>query len=229
MQHQVKAQKILYLWDDIKRIDEFEYIKDNFNDVVSFDHDDCTKFKIRFLPLFYCDEYIYKGEDKDIDFSCLGVLHTYRESLLANLQQLFSKDKYRWYAILSTSKFHILKQRLLGKKLHDFVKYKELNISEAAKISKRSKIVIDMPHLSQKGMSMRTIESLAAHAKLITTNKEVCMYDFYNPNNMYVIDQDLLDISDDFLTSEFVEIDYKIIEKYSINHWVQTLFGEAGE
>lgn len=229
MQHQKKAKKILYLWDDIERVDEFDDLKDCFDDIVSFDADDCEKYSIRFLPLFFCEEYRYNGEIKDIDFSSLGAIHTYREGLLENLQIKFPKDKYNWYAILSASRFHILKRRLLGRKVYDFIKYKELNISEAAKISKRSKVVIDMPYLSQKGLSMRTIESLAAHAKIITTNNAICKYDFYNSDNVCVIDVNNPVIPDSFLSSEYVESNEKIIDKYSLKNWVKALFTSTEE
>ncbi len=229
MNGQKKAKKILYLWDDIERIDEYQKIKNVFDDIVSFDKFDCIKYNLRFLPLFFCDDYRYINDNKDIDFSCIGTLHTYRESLLARLQDKFPKKKYEWYTILSTSIFHICKCKLLGEEVHDFVKHKELSISESAQISKRSKIVIDMPYLSQKGLSIRTIESLAACSKIITTNKEICNYDFYIPDNVCVIDVNNPIIPDGFLCSEYVEPDKKIVEKYSLNHWIQKLFINAEE
>ena len=228
MKHQKKAKKILYLWDDIKRVDEYKDLKDYFDDIVSFDVYDCEKFNIRYVPVFFCDEYRYNGEVKDIDFSCIGGRHTYRESLLANIQKEFPKDKYNWYVLLSVSIFryiyiYILTKLLQGK-TNDFIEYKELGISDAAQISKRSKIVIDMPHLSQKGASTRTIESLAAHAKIVTTNNAISRYDFYDPNNICVIDVNNPVIPDKFLYSEYVEPDENIVEKYSLNHWVKAIF-----
>lgn len=229
VQRQKKAKKILYLWDDIRRVDEFEDIKNCFDDIVSFDADDCEKFKIRFLPLFFCEEYRYNGEIKDIDFSILGAIHTYREDLLDKLQSIFTKDRYNWYAILSTTRFHIWKSKILGMKVYDFIKAKELSISEAAMISKKSKVVIDMPHLSQKGLSIRTIESLAAHAKMITTNNAISKYDFYNSDNVCIIDVHNPVIPDSFLNSEYVEPDEKIVEKYSLKNWVRALFNSTEE
>ena len=192
MQRQQKAKKVLYLWDDIKRVDEYKDLKCCFDDIVSFDVDDCVKFNLRYVPVFFCDEYRYSGEVKDIDFSCVGSLYTYREELLANLQRAFPKDKYKWYSLLSVTRYYMYKCKLTNKKLSDFIGYKELSISEAGQISKRSKVVIDMPHLSQKGASTRTIEALAV-------------------------------IPDSFLCSEYIDVEKKIVEKYSLNHWVKAV------
>ena len=224
IRRQKLSKKILYLWDDVMRVDEFEEIKDGFDDIVSFDRVDCEKYGLRFLPLFFCDEFRYKNEKKDIDFSCVGELHTYRSQLLSQIQQQFPTERFHWSALLSTTCFNKIKLFLSGKKLYPFIKAKRLPMAETADISKRSKIVIDMPYPSQKGLSIRTLESIASRAKIITTNRDIVNYDFYNNNNIFLIDINNAIITSEFINCPFIPLNDDVLEKYSLSSWVHNLF-----
>ena len=70
---------------------------------------------------------------------------------------------------------------------------------------------------------MRTMEALAAKAKLITTNGEVVKYDFYDPADILVIDRENPAIPAEFLTTAYKDIPEEIVEKYSLTNWVKTL------
>src|SRR5690606_39098696 len=74
---------------------------------------------------------------------------------------------------------------------------KGIPFSEIFKYSENSKIVIDIAHANQKGLSMRPFEALGLKRKLITNNTDIKNYDFYNPNNIFIIENfDNLDIPD---------------------------------
>jgi len=59
--------------------------------------------------------------------------------------------------------------------------------------------------------------------KLITTNKDIVNYDFYNPNNIFVWDNIKTEIPNDFLTTPYQPLSIPIFEKYSIKKWVKTI------
>lgn len=224
---QKQAQKILYLWDDKKRVQNFEDIKNEFDRIVSSDSRDCDEFGFEFLPLFYINRYRYKNEEKDIDFSCTGEWHSRRAEILQSIIDVFPENKYKWYALLSTVKNVYIRRRLNGEisgKKPWFIKFNKISLQENADILKRSKVVIDMPYASQSGLSIRTFEALAAKTKLITTNKNVVNYDFYNESNIYVIDYDNPIVDSEFLKNEYQELNTDTYEKYSINSWIKNLF-----
>lgn len=52
-----------------------------------------------------------------------------------------------------------------------------------------SKAQIEIQHPSQKGLTTRAFESLGTKTKLITTNPAIRQYDFYNSNNILIIDR----------------------------------------
>ena len=57
--------------------------------------------------------------------------------------------------------------------------------------------------------------------KLITNNKDIINYDFYNSNNIFVLGEDNLDNIKEFIEKEYVEIDEKIINYYDFYEWLK--------
>ena len=62
--------------------------------------------------------------------------------------------------------------------------------------AKKAFCLIDLKLESHNGLSFRFYESLYFQKKLITNNKDVVNYDFYNSNNILIVDYDNL-IKDD--------------------------------
>jgi hypothetical protein len=71
---------------------------------------------------------------------------------------------------------------------------------------------------------MRTIETLGAKKKLITTNADVINYDFFRPENVLVVDRYNPVISKEFIDEPWKEIPEDIYKKYSISSWLNTIF-----
>ena len=71
---------------------------------------------------------------------------------------------------------------------------------------------------------MRTFESVGSGKKLITTNSEIKKYPFYNPNNIFVIDRNNIQLDVAFFDLPYQDIDSKIYESMSIGGWLQELF-----
>ena len=87
-----------------------------------------------------------------------------------------------------------------------------------------SKIILDIAHPHQKGLSFRPYEAIGLRKKLITTNKDIVNYDFYNPNNIFVIeDIDNITIPLEFFKTDYQEIDIKLREKYHIKNWIHNI------
>ncbi len=100
---------------------------------------------------------------------------------------------------------------------------------QTVELVSKSKVIIDIEHLKQKGLTMRTLEMLGSNKKIITTNKEVLNYDFFDENNICVIDRNNPIINKSFFESDFRIIDEEIYNKYSINKWVETIFKDFDE
>ncbi len=224
---QSKAETILYLWDDIKRLENYEEIKMLFDRVISFDRKDCKEESLEFLPLFYLEDYVYHDEAKIRECSVLGGWHSDRVRIINQLCKQFDIRSKKWYLLLSTTRAHWLRKRWLSRdneKVPSYVRPITLSIKDSADILKGSKVTIDMPYPGQQGLSIRTLEALAANTKLITTNADVMNYDFYNEKNICVIDRVNPRVDNQFMEEPYQKIDNSIVEQYSIESWVKRIF-----
>ena len=79
----------------------------------------------------------------------------------------------------------IAKEEYRNTKRSDF-SFNPINQDWLCEIYSRSSIILDKVYPNQQGLTMRTLESIGAGKKLITTNKSIQHYDFYNTNNIAI-------------------------------------------
>jgi len=89
---------------------------------------------------------------------------------------------------------------------------------------KNAEILIDLVRSNQTGLSFRIFEAMALQKKIITNNQSIKEYDFYNSNNILVIDNQVDNIADEFLTKPYKEIPEEIYYKYTLENFINTLF-----
>lgn len=85
----------------------------------------------------------------------------------------------------------------------------------------RSRIIIDVQHPKQTGLTMRCFEALGAKRKLITTNTCIQGYDFYHPDNILIVDRQNPVIPASFYNVPYREIPDNIYVKYSLDNWIK--------
>ena len=76
----------------------------------------------------------------------------------------------------------------------------------------------------QTSLSTRAHEAMAARRKYITTNKHIMDYEYYNPNNVLVVDINNPIIPKGFLETPFEPVPEEILYKYSVRGLVNDLF-----
>ena len=59
--------------------------------------------------------------------------------------------------------------------------------------------------------------------KLITTNPDVVNYDFYNPNNIMVVNEQNFETIRDFLSTPYEDISKELYDKYTIDGWLHKI------
>lgn len=226
---QKHAKYILYLWDDliITKKYNFDNIHNLFDEIVSFCPQDCEKYGFRYRPTFYTDYYRYDGEDKLYKISMMGSSHSGRVEVWKNIVERYNileKDTFLYLLAGTVSELFngkkTLKQNKLSpKNIHIY----GVPLEKSAEISRKSRIVLDIQQTGQKGLTMRTYESMVAGCKLITTNEYVKEYEFYNPKNICVVEKGNPIISDEFWNGEFQELSKEFYENYSVKKWVEDM------
>ena len=98
-------------------------------------------------------------------------------------------------------------------------KEEKLSLNEINQLNIKSETLLDINREFQSGLSFRIFECLGYKKKLITTNQDVINYDFYNPNNIYILDKDNPIIDPNFFNKKYEEIPSEILSKYTIEGW----------
>lgn len=224
-----KAKMILYLWDILRTTNVSEVIP-CFDKALSFDPDDvaCNK-KLVFRPTFYVPQYagIKQTDSYRYDIMFIGTLHSNRYKIIRNFISLFRNIGLKFYVYLYVpSRIVYLKDWI--KKFPYIgisnVKFIPISMLDTVKVLSETRIVLDINYTSQKSLSMRAFESIAAGRKYITTNPEIKKYDFYDERNILVIDLKNPIIPKDFIESPLAPVNKSIFYKYSVAGLVDDLF-----
>ncbi len=221
------AKIILYMWDSFKNKGALEILP-LVDTALTFDSEDAKKYNLKHRPLFYIEAYKNKKKEELYDLLFVGTAHSDRYNFIKKVvQHIPDYFKLKLFFFLGSKKL------FWTKKVFDpdfrTVKFKDvcfasLSHQKNADLVHSSKIILDINHPEQIGLTMRTLETLGAQKKLITTNRDIINYDFYNPTNILVIDRKNPVIPEVFLTSSFNPSSLHLLEKYSIKGWIRELF-----
>lgn len=223
------AKLCLNLWDSVELIpgvtEKFKY----FDTLHSFDLDDCEKYKVlKFRPLFFGDQFrkeSREGQSFKYDISFLGTVHSDRYAVIKQVQNIARERglKCFWFLYLQSKfiyKFYKATKREFKGTTEENFSFTKMSAEEISKVVDESRIILDIQHPKQTGLTMRTIEMVGMNKKLITTNASIRKYDFYNPHNIAVVDRRNVRVSDDFLRSSYEPLNEDIYEKYSLKSWI---------
>lgn len=209
---------IVYLWDDVARVENFELLQKYSDKIISFDKDDCAKYGFEFLPLFYLNDFYQEVIDSPRKYDIYGVYwnHSDRIKILNSIISQSTGKSLFFYVFVDI--FFFFKVLFRKKNIIQY-SFHLMPYMKNVKNMKASKAILDIQFPSQKGLTIRTIEALGSGCKVITTNESVKQYDFYNPQNILVINRINPVINWDILESPYQKIDENIRKKYSISNW----------
>lgn len=214
-----KRSKIItaYQWDGLDRFPLVYSRIDLFDRFFVFDVNDLSK-RENLLPLtnFYFDD-IPLSENK-VDIYFVG---TYMKNRIDILLKLANKCKNIG---LKTSINLNINSAEKAKKLQKEpinIITKPMSFTENIINVSKSKIILDFANDVHYGISMRTFETIGYKKKLITNNQLVKKYDFYNPNNIFVIENEELDGLEKFISIPYEDVSDEINTKYSFTNWIK--------
>lgn len=229
-----KAKFCLHVWDSIKNIPDILNKVKHFDYATSFDRHDCDKnvgFRLR--PLFFSDAFFARSEhngDYRYDLAFCGTIHSDRYDVLKQLEEQCRKANLRFYGFYYLQSRFIYSFYKLTKKSFRGISeaifsFEKKSHGEIADIEDSSRIIVDIQHPAQSGLTMRTIEMVGMKKKLITTNADVANYDFYNRKNICIIDRKNPTLDREFLEEPYEDIPEDIYRKYSVAQWILDVLG----
>lgn len=227
-----EANFIIYHWDSIANNSNAQNLLPYFDRVFSFDKIDCERLGLHFLPLFYTPDYAnipYYDKEIKYDMFFVGTTHSDRYKLVKRIEEQIIKMGglcLTWFYFPSKILYYKMKIQnsyLRQIPVHTF-HFKPMSKELLLQLYAGSRIIIDVQHPKQTGLTMRCIETLGAKRKLITTNYYITEYDFYNPDNILVVDRNLPYVPEKFLNEPYRDTPKEIYESYSIKNWLSSIF-----
>ena len=208
---------LAYIYDSCKRFPIEHLLDDVFDEIFSFDRIDVKKYQFTYISNYiYLPKRAITNTNENI-FIVISIDE--RFDFLNNLANYLSYTAipFKFIAVGKKIPENINPNIIYSK---DLIFPKELQTD-----LENSKIFLDLIRHNHNGLSFRIFEALAMQKKIITTNKTIRDYDFYNPNNILILDENrAIDINSDFLTTPYEPLSDEIYNKYTIENWVKTVF-----
>lgn len=228
-----KAKFCLYLYDSVSNIPGAENKFKHFDRITTFDRQDSIHKGIGFRPLFYCKEYQSNkvNENYLYDLCFIGTIHSDRYKILREIEKQATQLGLKMYCYpFLQSKFVYYFYKLTKKEyrktsISDF-KFEKISSQNIADIVQKTRLVVDIQHPKQTGLTMRTIEMIGMNKKIMTTNTDIVNYDFYNDYNVHVIDRNDIKVNKDKLQNDYMALDTEVYNSYSIYSWALDVLGE---
>ena len=192
-----------------------------------YDRLDAIKYGLKFRPLFYRKSYPH-NEKCLYDISFIGWMHSERYQLLHLLKKQFQRHGISYKFVLYTSRYSYFINRYvkgaIKKEDSDFFVFKPISYEDYIKISYASKVILDLAHPLQSGLTMRTIEAIGMKKKILTNNTDILNYSSLNSNNYFVFEKPNLFIDYSLFSNKYVETNnsYFSLESF-VNELVQNL------
>jgi hypothetical protein len=103
-----------------------------------------------------------------------------------------------------------------------------MSLEEIKALLQQSVCMLDLGVIRKhRGLTFRVFEAMGMHKKIITNNADIAHYDFYDPQNILIINQESIEIPKSFLTSAYRPIPEPIYQKYTLDTWVKRVFIEV--
>ncbi|PVY67856.1 hypothetical protein C7440_0239 [Pusillimonas noertemannii] len=222
------ATFVLYAWDSFRNRKKIIGNLEFFDSCFTFDPEDAHKYSINFRPLFFSTAFSRQDDyAPDYDISFVGTAHTDRYKVISTVLKR-TRGKVSFYAYLFLQAkwvfylYKIFKPEFRRAAINEF-HFQPLSKEAVKNVFERSKIILDVEHYAQTGLTIRTFEALGAGKKLITTNSQISNYEFFSENNICIIDRNNPVIPDSFLRTHYNDLPAEIYGKYSIAGWLDQI------
>ena len=195
---QYKIKAVLYVVNPIERRmnlgwDKLSFYKKKFDLIITTDREDARKYDIAFFPLFYSA--IPEKQSMDIKYDCAFIGRDKgRGNLIKKIDAEIKKRELTSYFRLrdgmdtkSSEEAWIPYDKILG-------------------IVSQSNCLVEVLQENQSGISLRAMEAVIFNKKLLTNNKDIIHYPFYDERFIRVF-SDINDIDFDFI-KERIDVCY---------------------
>ena len=215
-----KCRIIVWYWNPLATIQRVPKKYRKYCEEWSFDRKDCDKYGLKYNVQFSFQKIFENKETKKVyELYFVG----YDKGRLNSLLELKKKISISEEKV----KFIVVKDK--NSKIIDYAYSSPVSYEENLDYLSKSDTIIEFVQGGQNGITVRCIEALFSMKKIITNNKEIIKYNFYNKNNIFVYDEKSVSIKqlEDFLKAEYNNIDLDIMSQYDFSYWLKNFHLDA--
>lgn len=209
-------RSIAFFNDNILRYPNIKNVIPLFDEVYSFEKKDCEKYNLKFKTNFIYNSKVSNTHSFKYQLFNISSRDKRTNTIMAIAEYLKETNLLAKIIILDN------KNKMKDSTVVDVIR-KPIDLNEVNQYIENSKILLDIHREKQSGLSFRVFESLGLQKKLITTNQDIKSYDFYNPNNILVIDSKNITLSKLFFETDYEEVPSKVLNKYFIENWIEEI------
>ncbi|RQP08614.1 MAG: hypothetical protein EAS48_09670 [Chryseobacterium sp.] len=213
-----KAGKMVaYQWDGMDRFPLAKNLICEFDRFHVFDSRDLTTYSNCFPATnFYFDNLSGRCENSTDNIFFVGSILQNRMREIEMLARFFTQNNFSPDIYLFDP----------GKKMSappDGIKiiHEAFSFEQNLRKLREARYLLDFKNPIHHGLSFRSFESVGFRKKLITNNELVAKYDFYHPDNIFILKDDSLEGLEEFMNKPYKELAPEIYVKYSFNNWIR--------
>lgn len=196
------AKIILWYWNPLVINGQKVFKDKNVDEVWTYNRFDAQKLGIKYNSQFYHKIDMVNNREIESDVIFLG-RDKNRDNGIIDIKTTLEKYKIK-------CNFRVIRNE------NEYVTYNEY-LNEILSC----RCILDFNVTSLNGLTLRPLEALFLKKKLITNNKDIINYDFYRPNNIFVLDVDDMSKIKEFIESPYEDIDEDIVNYYDFYEWLQ--------
>ncbi|WP_312750952.1 hypothetical protein [Epilithonimonas hominis] len=214
-----KTKKLIaYQWDGIEKFPEVKKYFHLFDTFFCFDSAD-EKNNIKPITNFYfdCIPPVYKDYNaQKPEFYFVGLYWENREKKIDR----FISEVLKMEVELSIFIQYNNKSEIKNPKIK-YIK-ERITFLENLRNVEKADVLLDFVDPVHNGLSIRFFEAIYYKKKVITDNQTVKDYDFYHPDNIFVLDENF-DQIDSFLNTPYRDLSEEIVKKYGFTNWIKQI------
>ena len=219
--HNTAHKVVAYQWDGLARFPKVFKVINQFQRFFVFDLEDYHRYRYQYPNLLPCTNFYFDMPEESVSVNENEVLYVgaYMKDRIQSLIRVV--DALSQYNLtLNINLFYGRKTPPISHPNLSFIS-KGISYAENLKITKKAAVILDIKTVEHNGLSLRIFEAIKYQKKLITDNKSIMQYDFYHPNNFYVIEDDHFQGLAAFLNSQYIPLAEEIKQKYSFSNWLK--------
>ena len=199
------VKQIVYYWNLITdREIQPDYLNKNGVLCCTFDEGDSERYNIPFVGTYFFNQKALENRNEKPVIFYVGIARPGRIEIIKQLETHL-KD-------ICVFNSHVVE---IGSTKG------RLSYEETIDQIQKADIILDLTREEQRGLTLRPLEALFFEKKLITNNRFIKNYDFYRPENIFILDENNWDELPDFLAGNYSPVEDEIKSKYTFDSWLK--------